>query len=152
VYFIMDKKYTRNPKESDRCPEATAGLNQRTVRCLLDILRTGGPKQETLLLPDTLQLRLQLPPTTPSTTPIYNPDMLLRSTEPTTDYRGTSAYHVYYCYCYYRRYRGRPCLQSQELREVSFQELLILYKNTSFLQPCLRHIIAKKPSIMVLES
>jgi hypothetical protein len=67
VYFIKDKKYTRNPKESGRCPEATVGLNQRTVSCPQDRLRTGGPKQETLPPSDTLQL----PSTTASTTPIY---------------------------------------------------------------------------------
>jgi hypothetical protein len=150
MYFIKDKKYSQNPKESDRCPEATSGLNQRTVSCLQDRLQTGGPKQETLFPLDTLQLRLQLPPTTLSTTPIYNSDILLHSTEPTTNYRGRSAYHVYYYY-YYRRYRGRLRLQSQELREVSFRESLILHKNTSFLQPHLRRIIVYKPSIIVLE-
>jgi hypothetical protein len=77
MYFIKDKKYTRNPKESDRCPEATAGPDQKTVSCLQDRLRTGGPKQETLLLPNTLQLRLlqyshrQLCLQLQSTTPIY---------------------------------------------------------------------------------
>jgi hypothetical protein len=86
-----------------------------------------------------------------NTTPMYNSDILLRSTEPTTDYRGRFAYHVYYNY-YSRRYRGHLCLQSQELREVSFQELLVLYKNTSLLQPGLRHIIVNKIDIIVLES
>jgi hypothetical protein len=73
MYFIKDKKYSRNPKESDRCPEAAAGLNQRTVSCLQDRHRTGGPKQETLPPSDILQLL----PTTLSTTPIYNSDILL---------------------------------------------------------------------------
>ncbi len=50
--------------ESDRCPEVAAGQNQRTVSCLQDRLRTGGPKQEILLYPDILQLRLQLQSTT----------------------------------------------------------------------------------------
>jgi hypothetical protein len=63
--------------ESDRCPEAAAGQNQRTVSCLLDRLRTGGPKQEILPFLDILQLLLQLLPTTPSTTPIYNSKILL---------------------------------------------------------------------------
>jgi hypothetical protein len=65
LYFIKNKKYTRNPMESDRCPEATVGLNQRTVSCPQDRLRTGGLKQETLPLSVTLQLRLQLRYTTP---------------------------------------------------------------------------------------
>ncbi len=63
--------------ESDRCPEAAAGQNQKTVSCLQDRLRTGGTKQETLPFLDILQLLLQLPPTTPSTTPIYNSEILL---------------------------------------------------------------------------
>jgi hypothetical protein len=41
-YFIKDKKYTQNPKESSNCPEATVGLNQRSVICPQDSLRTGG--------------------------------------------------------------------------------------------------------------
>jgi hypothetical protein len=63
VYFIKFKKYTGNPNkvftESDRCPEAAAGQNQRTVSCLQDRLQTGGPKTG-----DSPFLRL-------STTPIY---------------------------------------------------------------------------------
>jgi hypothetical protein len=70
----IQKKVTT---ESDRCPEAAAGVNQRTVICLQDRLRTGGPKQEALLSSDILQLRLQLPLTTPSTTPVYNSEILL---------------------------------------------------------------------------
>jgi hypothetical protein len=120
---------------------------QAQIRGQLVVYRTDSEqevqKQETLLLSDTLQLRLQLLPTTPFTAPTYNSDILPCSSEPTTDYRGRSAYHVYYYYyCYYHCcYRDRLCLQSQELREVSFQELLIFYKNTSFLQPRLRRII-----------
>jgi hypothetical protein len=38
VYFIKHEKYTRNPKkvstESDCCPEAAAGQNQRTGQTL----------------------------------------------------------------------------------------------------------------------
>jgi hypothetical protein len=59
--------------ESDCCPEAATGLIQRTVSCLQDRLRTGGPKQETLPSSDILQL----PPTTPSTTPVYNSEILI---------------------------------------------------------------------------
>ncbi len=81
VYFIKDKKYTQNQKkvttDSDRYPEAASGLIQRTVSCLQDRLRTGGPKQETLPSSDTLQLCLQFPTTTPSTTPVYNSKILL---------------------------------------------------------------------------
>jgi hypothetical protein len=51
--------------ESNRCPEAAARQNQRTVSCLQDRLRTGGPKQETLLFLDILQVHLQLQSTTP---------------------------------------------------------------------------------------
>ncbi len=97
------------------------------------------------LLPDTLQL----PPTTPPTTPIYNFSLLLRSTEPTIDYRGGSAYQVNYYY--YHRYWGRLRLQSRELREVSFWELLILYKNASLPQPLLRYINTNKTEIIVLK-
>jgi hypothetical protein len=147
---MKDKKYARNPKESDHCPEATVGLKKRTVSCPQDRLRTGGPKQETLLLPDTLQLLPKTPSTTQSTTPIYNSDILLCSTEPTTHYCRRSAYQVYHYY--YRHYRGRLRLQSQELQELSFQESLILYKNTSFPQPRLHHIIVNKSNIIVLES
>ncbi len=122
MYFIKDKRYTRNPKESSHYPEATVGLKQRTVSCPQDRLRTGGPKQETLPLP-----RLQLLSTTPPSTPIYNSSLLLLSTEPTTDYCGRSTYRVnyyyyYYYYCY-RHYRDGFCLQSQELQEVWFRAL-----------------------------
>jgi hypothetical protein len=85
-------------KESSYCPKATGGLKQRPVSCPQGRLRTGGPIQEIPLLPDTLQLES----TTPSTTPVYNSSLQLRSTEQTTDYHGRSAYHVYY-YFYYRR-------------------------------------------------
>ncbi len=59
---------------------------------------------------------LQLLSTTPSTTPIYNSSLLLRSTEPTIDYCGRSAYLVnyYYHYYYFCHYPGRLRLQSQE--------------------------------------
>jgi hypothetical protein len=70
----IQKKVTT---ESDHCPEAPAGQNQRTVSCLQDRLQIGGPKQETLPFLDILQLFLQLPPTTLSTTPIYNSEILL---------------------------------------------------------------------------
>jgi hypothetical protein len=84
--FIKDKKYTGNPKESDCCPEATVGLNQRTVSCPQDRLRIGGPNRRLSFSPilynSRRQLRLQLQSTTP---------ILLHSTEPTTDYRGRSA-------------------------------------------------------------
>ncbi len=63
--------------KSDCCPEAAAGPNQRTVSCLQDRLPTGGSKQETLPFLDILQLCLQLLPTTPSTTPVYNSEILL---------------------------------------------------------------------------
>ncbi len=63
--------------ESDHCPEAAAGQNQRTVSCPQDRLLTGGPKQENLPSSDILQLRLQLPSTIPFTTPTYNSDILL---------------------------------------------------------------------------
>ncbi len=83
-------------------------------------------KQETLPSSDILQLRLQLPPKTPSATPVYNSWNITTTTTTTATYfRGRSAYHVYY---YYRHYRGHLRLQSQELWEVSFQEPLILYK------------------------
>jgi hypothetical protein len=102
--------------ESDLCPEAAAGLNQRTVSCLHYRLRTGGPKQETLPSLDILQLRLQLLSTTPSTTPIYNSEILLLLPITAEDPPTTSTTY-YYC-----RYRGRLHLQSQELREVAFQQ------------------------------
>ncbi len=62
----IQKKVTT---ESDRCPEAAAGLNQRTVSCLQNRLLTGGPKQETLPPSDILQLL--------STTPRYYVLLLL---------------------------------------------------------------------------
>ncbi len=138
MYFIKDKKYTRNPKESDRCPEATAGPNQRRVSCL-----PTDSEQE------VQNRRLSLPPIFYNS--VYNSSQQLRytTTTTTTDYWRRSAYHVYY---YYRRYQGRLCLQSQELRKVSFQELLILHKDTNFLQPHLRRIIVSEPSIIVLKS
>jgi hypothetical protein len=70
----MQKKATTG---SDCCPEAAAGQIQRTVSCLQDRLRTGSPKQDTLSSSDILQLRLQLPPTTLSTTPVYDSEILL---------------------------------------------------------------------------
>jgi hypothetical protein len=137
VYFNKDKKYTRKPKENSYCPEATVGLKQRTVSCPQDRLQTGGPNRRLSLFPDTLQLPL----TTLPMTSIYNSSLLLYSTEPTTDYRGRSAYQVnYYYYYYYRSYQGHLRLQSQELREVSFRELLILYKNTSLPQSLIPYI------------
>jgi hypothetical protein len=57
---IRNKVFT----ESDRCPEAAAGQNWRTVSCLQDRLQTGAPKQEILLSLDILQF--------PSTTSRYN--------------------------------------------------------------------------------
>jgi hypothetical protein len=74
--------------------------------------------------------RLSLPPILYNS--VYNsqPQLSLQlqditTTTTTTDYCGRSAYHVYY---YFRHYPGRLHLQSQELREVSFQESLILCK------------------------
>jgi hypothetical protein len=72
VYFIKDKKYTRNPKGSSSCPEATVDLRQRKVSCPQDRLRIGGLKTGDSPPPPTLynscrQLRLQLQ----STTPLY---------------------------------------------------------------------------------
>jgi hypothetical protein len=86
MYFIKDKKYTRNLKESSRCPEATVGLNQRTVSCPQDRLRTGGPKQETLPFP------IPRHSTTPVDNSVYNSNLRLCSGEPTTDIRGISTY------------------------------------------------------------
>jgi hypothetical protein len=91
------KKYTQNTKERSDCPEATVGLKQRTFSCPQDRLRIGGPKTGDSPLPDTLQLQ----PTTPSSTPVYNYSPLLRSTEPTTDYHERSTYQVYYYNYYY---------------------------------------------------
>jgi hypothetical protein len=127
------------------------GLKQRTVSCPQDRLRSGGPKLRRLSpFLDTLQL----PSTTPSTTLIYNSSLLPRSTESTTNYQGRSVYRVNYYYCYYycRHYRGHLHLQSQELREGSFRELLISYKNTSLPQPLLCCIIVNKTNIIVLKS
>ncbi len=80
-YFVKDKKYTRNPKESSYCPEATVGL----IRGQLVVHRTS-PKQEAqeyeiLLLPEILQLR--------STTPIYNSALQPH----VTNHHWISAYH-----------------------------------------------------------
>ncbi len=80
----MDKKYTRNPKESDRCPEATAGLNQRTVSCLQDRLQTGGPK--TGDSPSPLYSTTQS--TTPADNSVYDSNIQLQYTTP--------LYRVYY--------------------------------------------------------
>jgi hypothetical protein len=127
VYFIKYKKIhseseRKCSQESDRCPEAAAGQNQRTVSCLQDRLRTGGLKQEILLLPIFYNS-------------VYN--LNLQPQDTTTDYRGKLAYHyyndypgryAYHYYYYYCLYRGRLRLQSQELQEVSFQEFIILYK------------------------
>ncbi len=74
MYFIKDKKYTRNPKETSYCPEATVGLKQRTVSCPQDRLQTGGPKQETLSPPRYS--------TTPADNSAYNSDLQLLSTTP----------------------------------------------------------------------
>jgi hypothetical protein len=145
VYFIKDKNTLGIQKK------VTTVLRplQAKVRVHLVVHRTDSEQevQSRRLSPpsDILQLRLRHQ----STTSIYYPALqsLLpisaedppTTTAITTDYRGRSAYHVYY---YYRRYRGCLHLQSQELREVSFQELLILYENTRFLQPRLRRIIS----------
>ncbi len=118
---------------------------QRTVSCPQDRLQTRGPKQETLPPPRYSTT----PPTTLPTTLIYNFSLLLCSTEPTTDYRGGSAYQVHYYY--FRRYRGHLRLQSRELREVPFRELLILYKNARLPQPLLRYINVNKTEIIVLK-
>ncbi len=62
-------------------------------------------------------------------------------------YRGRSAYH----YHYYLRYQDNLHLQSQKPREVSFQELIILYKENPLPQPHLRYIIVIESNIIVLE-
>jgi hypothetical protein len=67
------------------------------------------------LLPDTLQL----PPTTPPTTPIYKFSLLLRPTEPTTDYLGGSAYQVNYYY--YRHYRGPSAFRAENFEKYHFE-------------------------------
>jgi hypothetical protein len=75
---IQKKVFTEN----DRCPEAAAGQNHRTVSCLQDRLHIGGPKtgdspfpqysttpvyySEILLLPITPEI----PPTTTTTIPV----------------------------------------------------------------------------------
>jgi hypothetical protein len=48
-------------------------------------------------------------------------------------------------------YQDHLRLQSRELWEVSFQELLILYKNTIPPQPFLHHFIVNKDNIIVLK-
>ncbi len=70
--------------ESDRLPKAAADQNQRTVSCLQDRLRTGGPKQETLPSLDTLQLRLQLRSTTPRYHYYYILLLIIPEDPPTT--------------------------------------------------------------------
>ncbi len=57
---IQKKVFT----ESDHCPEAAAGQNQRTVSCLQDRLRTGGPKTGDSPFPRY------------STTPVYYSEIL----------------------------------------------------------------------------
>jgi hypothetical protein len=73
-------------------------------------------------------------------------DTATATTTATTDYWRRSDY-----YYYYRLYRGRLCLQSQELREVSFQELIILYKEYQPPPTHLRYIIVIELSIIVFE-
>jgi hypothetical protein len=57
---IQKKVFT----ESDRCSEAAAGQSQRTVSCLQDRLRTGGPKTGDSPFPRY------------STTPVYYSEIL----------------------------------------------------------------------------
>jgi hypothetical protein len=87
-----------------------------------DWLRTEGLKQENLphLILHNFQLLLLL-----LLLPITAEDPLITTTTTTTDYHGRSAYYYYYCYYHYW---DSLRLQSQELREVSFQEFIILYK------------------------
>ncbi len=138
MYFIKHKKIHSESKR--KYPQkVTAVLRplQARIRGQLVIYRTDSQqevrKQETLPSSDILQLLLRLLLQLQSTTPRY----------------------YYHYYCYYRLprkiclprllllppYRSHLRLQSQELREVSFQKSLILYKNTSFLQPRLRRVI-----------
>ncbi len=63
-------------------------------------------------------------------------------TKSTTTTTSTSTTAVYWGYLH---------LQSRKRREVSFQELLILYKNTSPPQPLLRRILVNKDNIIVLQ-
>ncbi len=150
MYVIKDKKYTWNPKESSRCPEATEGLNQRTVSCPQDRLRTGGPKQETLRLPRYS--------TTPTDNSVYNSDLQLLPT--------TSFYRANY------RLPRKIRLPSQLL--LPLQLLPSLPRSSSPSEPrtsksivsrivntvqeyqspsaLLRRIIVNKTSIIVLES
>jgi hypothetical protein len=62
--------------ESDRCPEATAGQNQRTVSCLQDRLQAGGPKAGDS--PAKFYNSIYC------TTPIYNSEIQLLTLPPIT--------------------------------------------------------------------
>ncbi len=80
MYFIKDKKIHWESKR--KCPQkVTAVLRplQARIRGQLVVYRTDSEQevQNRRLSPDILQLLLQLPPTTPSTTPIYNSEILL---------------------------------------------------------------------------
>jgi hypothetical protein len=73
-YFIKDKKYTRNPKESSNCPEANVGLKQRTISYPQDRLQTGGPKTG-----DSSRSQYS---TTPANNSVYVSRLQLLSTTP----------------------------------------------------------------------
>ncbi len=86
----------------------------------------------------------------------YNSNLQPRDTTTTTDYLGRSGHYYYYYYYdyyyyYYRRYRGHLRLQNQELREVSFQESIILYKEYQLPATLLCYFIVIKSSIIVFE-
>jgi hypothetical protein len=54
--FIKDKKYTRNPKESSYCPEATVDLNTGQLVVHRTASKQEAQEQEINLLLNTLQL------------------------------------------------------------------------------------------------
>jgi hypothetical protein len=74
-------------------------------------------------------------------------------------YRGRSAYHYYYRersahYCYHNRYfqyQDNLHFLSRKIREVSFQELITMYKEYLLSQPCICYIVITKDYIKVLE-
>jgi hypothetical protein len=102
-------------------------------------MRLSPPSLYSTTPADKLQLQL----TTPSTTSLYNSalqsQLPITVEDPPTKSTTTTVYQDYLR------------LQSRELRGVSFQELLILCKNTSLPQPLLRCILVNKENIIVLK-
>ncbi len=149
MYFIKYKKYTQNPEW--KWPQKVTAVprpQQARTRGQLVVYRTDSGQEarnrrtsSLLLLPRKIRLPLLLlntaedPPTTITTKCLGRSAFF---------YFFNSFYH-YLCYGYNLH------LQNWKLQEVSFQELIISYKEYPLPQPHIHYIVVTKDNIIVLE-